>query len=81
MSKESAYLIKLSEETNNAFDHFYEKLGWNKKNTILKLLFFLKDLISELENGRELVIQVREEDGKKVIKEKSSPYEFLRIPN
>jgi hypothetical protein len=80
--KESAYLIRLNEETNEMFVSFSNKLGWNKKDTILKLIFFFKELLPELGHGRELVIQIRDENNKNnIIKEKTASFDLLRTPS
>jgi hypothetical protein len=79
--KETAYLIKLNEETNDMFNSFSEKLGWNKKDTILKLIFFFKELLPELGHGRKLVIQVRDENTDTLIKEKTASFDLLRTPS
>jgi hypothetical protein len=79
--KETAYLIKLNEETHEMFDSFSKKLGWNKKDTILKLIFFFKELLPELGHGRKLVIQIRDENDNTVIKEKTSSFDLLRTPS
>jgi hypothetical protein len=79
--KETAYLIKLNEATHEMFDSFSEKLGWNKKDTILKLIFFFKELLPELGHGRKLVIQIRDENDDTLIKEKTASFDLLRTPS
>ena len=78
--KNTSYLITFEPDTNERFRVFQEKLGWNKRYAILKLLLLFCDAVKELCTGRELVISVREETSKKVIIEKTSSFDSLYTP-
>lgn len=81
MNKKSyTYLLKLNEESENIFENFKLQLGWNKKETILKLLYVFKDLVSELEKEKKLVVQVQDEISGNIIREKVSSFDMLRNP-
>lgn len=81
MDKATTYLIKFDSETNEIFKKLYEKLGWGKREALLKSLHLIEDLVQTLEKNRELVISVRDENTKEIIKEKSSSFNGLRTPN
>jgi len=74
------YLLKLNKESNLIFDNFNEKLGWNKKDTILKLLHVFNEVLGDLDKNKVLAIQVRDEKTSKVLKEKTASYDLLRNP-
>ena len=80
MGKSSTYLIKFDSETNRIFNEFNEKLGWGKRESILKLLNLFSDCLSSLEKNTELVIIVRNENNKEVLKEKTSSFDALNSP-
>ncbi len=80
MKKEFAYLLKMDERSKSVFETFESKLGWNKKTTILKLMHIFEDFASELSTGKELVIQVRDEKSKQVVKEKVASFDLLWTP-
>ena len=82
MSQKSfTYLLKLNKESEEIFNMFSKKLNWNKKETILKSLYMFREVLSDLEEGKKLVIQVCDEKSGNVIKEKAASFELLRSPN
>ena len=66
-NKTFTYLLKLNKESEDIFTMFSKKLNWNKKETILKSLYIFHEMLSELEAGKKLVIQVRDEKSEDVI--------------
>jgi hypothetical protein len=82
MANNQAYLLKLNQETNELFKIFDDKLGWGKRETIIKLLFLFSDVAKEMTNGRELLIQVSDEtDKEKVFKKMVTNFNILRNPS
>lgn len=81
MKKEFAYLLKMNENSKSVFDTFKSHLGWNKRETILKLIHIFEDIIPDLNSGKELSIQVRDEKSKRILKEKTASFDLLRMPD
>lgn len=80
MSKATTYLIKFDEETNTILDKMYKKLGWGKREALLKSLNLIEDVVEKLDKNLELVISVRDAKDKSIIVEKTSSYDGLRTP-
>ena len=80
-SESFTYLLKLNEESNLIFENFNEKLGWNKKDTILKLLHIFNGILNDLDKNKILSIQVKDEKTLKVLKEKTASFDLLRNPS
>jgi len=80
MKKATTYLIKFDSETNEIFNKLNEKLGWGKREALLKSLYLIEDVAQALEKNTELVISIRNENTKDIIMEKTSSFNGLRTP-
>ncbi len=79
--KDSSYLLRLPAEINEAFAVLKEKLGWNKAESIRRLVVLFADFAKDLQSGRELVLKVQtESDEKESFVAKTLSYDALRSP-
>jgi hypothetical protein len=79
--KYTFYTMKFPAEINEAFDVVKEKLGFGKAECVRRSVMLLAELATALESGRELVLSVRQESDKKLVKEKIISFDALRSPD